>query len=80
MYALDYRVAGREEMQEFVSSNPAGALVMDAGVRYITRGFYGGPQFISVRGRDPHNTAYMMDGIPVTFSTNQPSRKVLTPE
>lgn len=66
MYALDYRVAGREEMMEFISSDPAEALVMDAGIRYITRGFYGGPQFISIRGRDPHNTGFLMDGIPVT--------------
>ena len=66
MYALDYGVAGREEIKEFISSNPAEALVMDAGIRYITRGFYGGPQFLSIRGRDPQNTAYMMDGIPVT--------------
>jgi outer membrane receptor protein involved in Fe transport len=39
---------------------------MDAGIRFITRGFYGGPQYLSVRGRDPRATAYMMDGIPVT--------------
>ena len=66
MYALDYSTAGREEMLEFISSNPAGALVMDPGIRYITRGFYGGPQFLSIRGRDPRSTGFQMDGIPVT--------------
>jgi outer membrane receptor protein involved in Fe transport len=66
MYALDYGVGGREEILEFISSDPAEALVMNAGIRFITRGFYGGPQYLSVRGRDPRATAYMMDGIPVT--------------
>ncbi len=66
MYAYDFREAGGEEMLELVSFDPAGALVPDAGIRYIDRGFYGGPQFISVRGRDPHTTGFTMDGVPVT--------------
>lgn len=65
-FELDYEKAGREEMLEFVSSNPAEAFLMNADVRYITRGFYGGPQYISIRGRDPHATAFLMDGVPVT--------------
>lgn len=65
-FTLDYSQAGREEMLDFISANPGEALVMDAGIRYINRGFYGGPQYVSVRGRDPHNTGFLMDGIPVT--------------
>ncbi|MGD9141949.1 MAG: TonB-dependent receptor plug domain-containing protein, partial [bacterium] len=66
VFALDYAVAGREEMLEFISSDPAEGLVMDSGIRYITRGFYGGPQYLSIRGRDPRATGYLMDGVPVT--------------
>lgn len=66
VFGLDYSEADREEIQEFVSSNPAEALAMDAGIRYITRGFYGGPQYIGVRGRDPNNSVFLLDGVPVT--------------
>ncbi len=66
LYALDYASAGREENLEFVSSEPAEALFMDAGLRYITRGLYGGPRFISMRGRDPRATGFQLDGVPLT--------------
>jgi hypothetical protein len=66
VFGPDFETAGREPILEFVSADPCEALVTNAGVRYMLRGFYGGPESISIRGRAPWNTGFLMDGVPVT--------------